>query len=435
MPTINFPGSASSGLGAGLSAQQKILSTQGEKSGTKFKVALKPGHSPMDWARTSAELARTNKRSGYRNVTKSELVRHNKKTDMWMAYEGIVYDVTKYVEFHPGGVEEILRGKGRDGTALFNEVHSWVNLRNMLKSCTVGQLVEDPLPGPVKFSSKREKEQTEIEIELDCNPFMAFFDTVKCQLHCCDQDFVRLRTVDIFPKDAKTWSGCKFTDFNKISLSGSPNLTTEISALQLNYQRVEHLQFYEVFLKDKIQLEDDLKIYEVALPVVPIGNSFNDEFSSASGGCLIQEGSDDCAVANRTDGSFISIPHVSLQDRRGVERPYSVVDSNHVRLHRASAGAVSFQDEGSWLTLKLLIKNYKDGAFTKTLEDGFSRGEITSTLFNVTTTFDHSLRPKDKPNYVLFGGGTGVAPFLDLARYENVKRICYWGVITNVVVL
>lgn len=31
-----------------------------------------------------------------------------------------------------------MRAAGRDATQLFNEIHSWVNYRSMLKSCIVG---------------------------------------------------------------------------------------------------------------------------------------------------------------------------------------------------------------------------------------------------------------------------------------------------------
>ena len=37
-------------------------------------------------------------------------------------FSGLVYNVTPYMEFHPGGEEEMMRGAGIDGTALFDEV-------------------------------------------------------------------------------------------------------------------------------------------------------------------------------------------------------------------------------------------------------------------------------------------------------------------------
>ena len=35
---------------------------------------------------------------------------------------GNVYNITPYLDFHPGGVDELMRGAGKDGTALFDEV-------------------------------------------------------------------------------------------------------------------------------------------------------------------------------------------------------------------------------------------------------------------------------------------------------------------------
>ena len=57
---------------------------------------------------------------------------------------GAVYDITAYVDFHPGGAEELMRGAGIDSTDLFNEVHKWVNFQNMLKEFLIGYLVQPP---------------------------------------------------------------------------------------------------------------------------------------------------------------------------------------------------------------------------------------------------------------------------------------------------
>lgn len=37
---------------------------------------------------------------------------------------GRVYNVTHYMDFHPGGDAELMRGVGQDGTSLFNQVGS-----------------------------------------------------------------------------------------------------------------------------------------------------------------------------------------------------------------------------------------------------------------------------------------------------------------------
>lgn len=49
-----------------------------------------------------------------------EIKKHDSKESCWMAIEGKVYDVTEYIDKHPGG-EHILKGCGRDMTASFQD--------------------------------------------------------------------------------------------------------------------------------------------------------------------------------------------------------------------------------------------------------------------------------------------------------------------------
>jgi len=35
---------------------------------------------------------------------------------------GTIYNITPYMDFHPGGVPELMRAAGIDGTLLFDEV-------------------------------------------------------------------------------------------------------------------------------------------------------------------------------------------------------------------------------------------------------------------------------------------------------------------------
>ena len=39
---------------------------------------------------------------------------------------GNVYNITPYLDYHPGGIDEIMKGAGIDATGLFQEIHSWV---------------------------------------------------------------------------------------------------------------------------------------------------------------------------------------------------------------------------------------------------------------------------------------------------------------------
>lgn len=108
------------------------------------KVVLQPGHSIMDWIRlTNAGQDLTCGRLGVAKVSGLELQQHATVNDAWTAINGIVYNITPYFDFHPGGVDELLRAAGKDSTDLFNQIHAWVNYESMLQKCRVGRLIRD----------------------------------------------------------------------------------------------------------------------------------------------------------------------------------------------------------------------------------------------------------------------------------------------------
>ncbi|WVQ96316.1 hypothetical protein IAU59_003420 [Kwoniella sp. CBS 9459] len=109
--------------------------------GKKGKVALTPGHSALDWARLTCSGEDLRGVQGFQRVTLAELKEHNTPDDAWSVFNGMVYNITPYIPFHPGGEKELMRVAGRDGTKLFMLTHSWVNLDFMLKECLVGVLV------------------------------------------------------------------------------------------------------------------------------------------------------------------------------------------------------------------------------------------------------------------------------------------------------
>ncbi|XP_006823095.1 cytochrome b5 reductase 4-like [Saccoglossus kowalevskii] len=123
------------------SPQRLGSSTPSLQSTSRSKVELKPGRSLMDWIRLGKSGQDLTGVGGtLTNVTKEELSKHNKEDDVWMCIKGKVFNVTSYLEYHPGGVQELMRGAGNDATQLFNEVHKWVNYESMLEKCFVGKL-------------------------------------------------------------------------------------------------------------------------------------------------------------------------------------------------------------------------------------------------------------------------------------------------------
>lgn len=141
-PAPNSAQRAAPSLGGGLAVPQRQ---------PRQKVALKPGHSPLDWAALNRSTPKHVMRGvppqtpppHYIRISKEELKSHKTKEDCWTSINGKVFNITPYVDFHPGGVGEIMKCAGRDGTALFNKYHSWVNADRMLENCLVGVLSKD----------------------------------------------------------------------------------------------------------------------------------------------------------------------------------------------------------------------------------------------------------------------------------------------------
>ncbi|XP_050298908.1 cytochrome b5 reductase 4 isoform X2 [Anthonomus grandis grandis] len=143
-PVLREVGKLAAGVASVSTSNGKSLSSGSATGNPRNKVALQPGHSLMDWIRlgtSGKDLTGLGSRAGNLSITKQELAKHNKRNDAWLAIRGKVYNVTEYFPFHPGGVEELMRGAGIDATNLFDEVHPWVNYEQILQKCLIGKLV------------------------------------------------------------------------------------------------------------------------------------------------------------------------------------------------------------------------------------------------------------------------------------------------------
>ncbi|KAK5943046.1 hypothetical protein PMZ80_004051 [Knufia obscura] len=139
-------------------------STQAPSKRSSKKIKLAPGHSPLDWAaltRSTSPSApsklRGNDATGHLGphrlgrITPSQLRYQNgrKGKDAWTVYQGKVYNISAYLDFHPGGRDELMKGAGRSSDTLFAEVHPWVNWDGMLQNCMIGLLVSEDDAGAV----------------------------------------------------------------------------------------------------------------------------------------------------------------------------------------------------------------------------------------------------------------------------------------------
>jgi cytochrome b involved in lipid metabolism len=113
----------------------------------RAKVPLEKGYSQMVWLRllqTEPDLAGLKGQSPRRLIPMQEVKQHKTEEDAWTVLRGRVYNISPYIRFHPGGKDMLMKGAGRDCTALFNKYHAWVNAEFLMERCIVGILDVPP---------------------------------------------------------------------------------------------------------------------------------------------------------------------------------------------------------------------------------------------------------------------------------------------------
>ncbi|KAI0796810.1 cytochrome b5-like heme/steroid binding domain-containing protein [Abortiporus biennis] len=83
-------------------------------------------------------------------ITYDELKANGSKQSIWLLIHGKVYNVTKFLDEHPGGDEVILAEAGKDATEAFEDVGHSDEARSLLTDMLVGEFEKD---GELKVKS------------------------------------------------------------------------------------------------------------------------------------------------------------------------------------------------------------------------------------------------------------------------------------------
>jgi len=67
--------------------------------------------------------------------------------DVWIVIHDLVYDVTKFLDEHPGGEEVLFDVSGLDGTEAFEDVGHSTDARELMKDYLIGQVQESDRKG------------------------------------------------------------------------------------------------------------------------------------------------------------------------------------------------------------------------------------------------------------------------------------------------
>jgi len=72
-----------------------------------------------------------------------EVEEHSSCKSSWIVLHNLVYDVTKFLEEHPGGEEVLLEQAGREATEAFEDVGHSTDARAMMKNYVIGELNDE----------------------------------------------------------------------------------------------------------------------------------------------------------------------------------------------------------------------------------------------------------------------------------------------------
>ncbi|KAF5022865.1 hypothetical protein F66182_5098 [Fusarium sp. NRRL 66182] len=84
------------------------------------------------------------------SFTAKQVAAHNTRDDCWMTIQGQVYDVTKYIQDHPGGADVLIEAAGKDATVEFDNAGHSEDAFEIMAEYRVGEYKGAPVRGAPK---------------------------------------------------------------------------------------------------------------------------------------------------------------------------------------------------------------------------------------------------------------------------------------------
>lgn len=94
-----------------------------------------------------------------------------------MEIDGIVYDLTEFMNEHPGGPAILLERAGKVASHAFKTVGHSENAQKLMKSMMVGRVAEGDIPEPSQIEGRDEKINPAQVAMILVAVFMAFLFT------------------------------------------------------------------------------------------------------------------------------------------------------------------------------------------------------------------------------------------------------------------
>ena len=106
------------------------------------KVPCKSPFELMKFLKENPDPLGVEANGGLKEYTIEEVSKHNAPPSIWSIYNGNVYDITMYLDYHPGGIDILKPCFGKDMTQLFNKYHSYVSIDGIIGKFKIGYIKE-----------------------------------------------------------------------------------------------------------------------------------------------------------------------------------------------------------------------------------------------------------------------------------------------------
>merc|ERR1712070_736259 len=80
-----------------------------------------------------------------KEFSREEVKAHTNREDVWFVIHNKVYDITKFLDDHPGGEEVMLDKGGQDATHDFEDLHHSQEARKQMEEFMVGKIREEDI--------------------------------------------------------------------------------------------------------------------------------------------------------------------------------------------------------------------------------------------------------------------------------------------------
>jgi|Transcript_91885 L-lactate dehydrogenase (cytochrome) len=123
-----------------------------------------------------ASIAQSSESSEKTPIHRDEVAKHNSSEDCWVVLNGHAYDMSDFLEDHPGGAGIIMKYAGRDASKAFNPIHPKNIVDTLPPSAHLGPVTPAEAPVEAKKDDSDDEDEGEIEEIPDISQMVNVWD-------------------------------------------------------------------------------------------------------------------------------------------------------------------------------------------------------------------------------------------------------------------